>query len=130
MSPLVSGEKPVAFSGCEPGCGEYAPRLAGDGLIDHLAVDCADAFAVLSEDGAGFRHRLGGRRQRAVDRTDLRRVNGGLGGEAERDRVGDLLFQASLVVNVEKTAHRSALLELGRRRRSGSRGRREAAAKP
>src|ERR1700738_3495601 len=45
---------------------------------------------------------LGHHRRRAVDYADLRRVDGGLGAEAERDHIGDLLLRAGLVVNIEK----------------------------
>jgi hypothetical protein len=75
---------------------EGAARFAGDSLADHLAVDCADAFAVLSKDDAGFHHGLDSRRGCAVDCADLRRVDGGLGAEAARDRIGDLLLHAGL----------------------------------
>jgi hypothetical protein len=40
--------------------------------------------------------------KRAPDYADLRRVDGGLGAEDERDRIGDLLLRAGLVVNIEK----------------------------
>ena len=40
----------VVGSGIEPGSGNDAARLAGNRLIDHLAVDRAHAFGVLCED--------------------------------------------------------------------------------
>ena len=67
-------------------------------------------------------HRLGARRQRRVDRADLRGVNGGLGGEAERHRGSDLLLQAGLVVQIEEWG-------VDRRHARQSTGRDEAAAR-
>jgi hypothetical protein len=42
----------------EPGRCEDAARLAGDRLVDHLAIDGTDALGVLGEDGAGFLYSL------------------------------------------------------------------------
>jgi hypothetical protein len=49
-------KKPVVASALDPGRGEGAARLAGDSLVDHLAVDCSDALGILDEDGAGLLH--------------------------------------------------------------------------
>src|ERR1700690_4009982 len=98
----VGVEKSVFGSGLEPGRGKGAARLAGDRLVDHLAVDGADALGVLGEDRAGLVDRLGAWCQRRVDRRYLAGMDGGLGGEAERHRGGDLLLQAGLVVQIEE----------------------------
>src|ERR1700735_5622860 len=99
----VGVEKSVFGSGYQPGRGKGAARLAGDRLVDHLAVDGADALGVLGEDGAGLGDDLrGSRRQRRVERGYLRGMDGGLGGAAERHRGGDLLLQAGLVVQIEE----------------------------
>jgi hypothetical protein len=98
----VQVKESVVGSGFEPGRNERAPCFAGDSLVDHLAVDRAYALYVLGENLAGSLHRLGTRRERRVDRTDLRGVNGGLGGEAKRHSASDLLFQAGLVMQIEE----------------------------
>src|SRR3984957_16513623 len=103
LTPSAGGvEKSVVCSGFQPGRGKGAARLAGDRLVDHLAVDCADALGVLREDRVGLVDRLGARRQRRVDRRYLRGMDGGLGGEAERHCGGDLVLQAGLVVQIEE----------------------------
>ncbi len=100
MSPLsrVGG----VGSGLDAGRGEGAACFAGDSFVDHLAVDRSDALGVLGEDPAGLLHRRGAGCERYVDRADLGGVNGGLGGEAERHRGGDLLRQAGVVMEIEK----------------------------
>jgi transposase-like protein len=51
-------------------------RFAGNGRVNHLAVDRADALGVLDENGAGFLHGRGAGRERRVDRADLCGVDG------------------------------------------------------
>jgi hypothetical protein len=67
-------------------------RLAGDRLIDHLAVNRADALGVLGEDGAGLLDRFRGGSESRVDHAYLCGMNGGLGAEAERHGGGYCLF--------------------------------------
>src|SRR5258706_8455940 len=81
---------------------ERVPFPSGDSLVDHLALDRADAFDVLGENLACSLHRLGARRERRVDRIDLYGVDGGLSGEAKRHRGGYLLFQARFVMQIEE----------------------------
>jgi hypothetical protein len=76
--------------------------LCGRCLVDHLAIDRADALDVLGKNLAGSLHRLGTWCERRVDRTDLRGVDRGLGGEAKRHRPRDLLLQSGLVVQIEE----------------------------
>src|SRR5580692_438730 len=92
----------VVCSGLESCRNERVPCSSGDSLVDHLALDRADAFDVLGEDLACSLHRLGARRKRRVDRIDLRGVDGGLSGEAKRHRGGYLLFQARFVMQIEE----------------------------
>src|SRR3984893_417900 len=93
----------VVGSGLESSRNERVPCSSGDSLVDHLALDRADAFDVLGENLACSLHRLSARRERRVDRIALRGVDGGLSGEAKRrDGGGYLLFQARFVVQIEE----------------------------
>src|ERR1700686_3198612 len=92
----------VVGSGLESCRNERVPCSSGDSLVDHLALDRADAFDVLGENLACSLHRLGARRERRVDRIDLCGVDGGLMGEAKRHRGGYLLFQARFVMQIEE----------------------------
>src|ERR1700722_16678514 len=92
----------VVGSGLEPSRNERVPCSSGDSLVDHLALDRADAFDVLGENLACSLHRLGARRERRVDRIDLCGVDGGLSGEAKRRGGGYLLFQARSVMQIEE----------------------------
>src|ERR1700722_2391634 len=92
----------VVGSGLESCRNERATCSSCDSLVDHLALDRADAFDVLGENPACSVHRLGTRGEPRVDRIDLCGVYGGLSGEAKRHRAGDLLFQARFVMQIEE----------------------------
>src|SRR5258706_13379095 len=104
LSPSSQGGRgeSVVGSGLESCRNERVPCSSGDSLVDHLALDRADAFDVLGENLACSLHRLGVRRERRVDRIDLCGVYGGLSGEAKRHRGGYLLFQARFLMQNEK----------------------------
>ena len=91
-----------------PAAARMSTGLAGHRFVDHLAVDRADTLGVLGKNGASLRHGRGIRRQRSIDRHDLRRVDGGLGGKPIATAAATSVLEAGLVVQVEKGQNRSA----------------------
>jgi hypothetical protein len=89
LCPWVKETRPSAGGACGR---ENPPRLAGGGLVDHLAVDAAHASGVRSQDGTSpFDGFLSGG-QSGIDRAEMARMKGGLGTEAESDRPSDCSF--------------------------------------
>src|ERR1700752_3545968 len=60
----VGSRESVVGSGLESCRNERVPCSSGDSLVDHLALDRADAFDVLGENFACSLHRLGARSER------------------------------------------------------------------
>src|ERR1700722_15025185 len=98
----VVDAKSMFRSVIESGGCKDAARLAGNRLVDHLAINRADALGVLGEDRSSLLDFFGSWGERFIDRADLRRVNGGLGAEAKCHGGGGLLLQTALIVDVEK----------------------------
>jgi hypothetical protein len=72
-----------------------------DGLVDHLAVDDADAFLILDKDRTGLLDIFVRRGQGFVDGLDLVGMDRGLCDEAHADAALHLVIQAALVPDRE-----------------------------